>query len=104
MEEIALQHYLDQFNITHGPSPLRAQERPKIIVTSVISVGLAALAAAHRDPQLMQLARSKYATALRLLARAIHDPEQSPAAYTVTSSFNLSMFEVRPRQGLYGYL
>jgi hypothetical protein len=104
MEEIALQHYLDQFNITHGPSPLRAQERPKIIVTSVISVGLAALAAAHRDPQLMQLARDKYATALRLLARAIHDPEQSPAAYAATSSFNLSMFEVRPRQGLYGYL
>ncbi|KAF4237451.1 hypothetical protein CNMCM6805_006949 [Aspergillus fumigatiaffinis] len=94
MEEIALQHYLDQFNITQGPSPLRAQERPKIIVTSVISVGLAALAAAHRDPQLMQLARGKYATALRLLARAIHGPEQSPAAYMATSSFNLSMFEM----------
>ncbi|KAF4240944.1 hypothetical protein CNMCM8980_001036 [Aspergillus fumigatiaffinis] len=93
VEEIALQHYLDQFTITRGPVPQRGQERPKIIVTSVICVGLAALAAAHRDPQLMQLARRKYATALRLLARAIHDPEQSPAAHTATSSFNLSMFE-----------
>lgn len=43
----------------------------------------------------MQLAQRKYATALRLLARAIYDPEQSPAALTATSSFNLSMFEVR---------
>ncbi|PKX95376.1 Zn(II)2Cys6 transcription factor domain-containing protein [Aspergillus novofumigatus IBT 16806] len=94
MEDIALQHYMEQFTITSGPSPLRGQELPKIIVTSVISVGLAALAAAHRDPHLMQLARRKYATALRLLARAIHDPERSLGAHTATSSFNLSMFEV----------
>ncbi|KAH1497221.1 hypothetical protein KXV92_009410 [Aspergillus fumigatus] len=93
VEEITLQHYLDQFTITHSPVPQRDQERPKIIVTSVICVSLAALAAAYRDPQLMQLAQRKYITALQLLARAIHDPKQSPAALTATSSFNLSMFE-----------
>jgi hypothetical protein len=94
VEQIALQHYLDQFNITRGPGPRRGQNHPELIITSVTSVGLAALAAAQRDPHLMQLARRKYSTALRLLTHAIQDPEHSPAAHTATSSFNLSVFEV----------
>ncbi|GFF57714.1 hypothetical protein IFM46972_10875 [Aspergillus udagawae] len=107
VEEIALQHYNEQFRITRGPGPQFDHEHPKIIVTSVVSVGLAALATAHRDLHLMQLARRKYATALRLLARAIHDPGQSPAPFTAVTSFNLSMFEMITydnRSGSYQWL
>jgi hypothetical protein len=75
----------------HRPYP----SQPSPVIPSVAAVGLAALAVVHSDPHLMQLARQKYSSALRILVRAISHPDELRQGRTALSSFNLSMFEVR---------
>ncbi|GFF93115.1 hypothetical protein IFM53868_07079 [Aspergillus udagawae] len=74
----------------HRPYP----SQPSPVIPSVAAVGLAALAVVHSDPHLMQLARQKYSSALRILVRAISHPDELRQGRTALSSFNLSMFEM----------
>ncbi|GFF55178.1 hypothetical protein IFM46972_10204 [Aspergillus udagawae] len=97
LEEIAWWYYFENFNImrpsgasVHRPYP----SQPSPVIPSVAAVGLAALAVVHSDPHLMQLARQKYSSALRILVRAISHPDELRQGRTALSSFNLSMFEM----------
>ncbi|GIJ88151.1 hypothetical protein Asppvi_007068 [Aspergillus pseudoviridinutans] len=97
VDEIAWWVYFENFNIMrpsgapiHRPYP--SQSSP--VFPAVASVGLAALAVVHSDPHLMQLARQKYSSALRILVCAINDPDELRQTRTAITSFNLSMFEM----------
>lgn len=99
IEEMALRYYFSNFNITRPYASTPGKPEPYIATSSsgtcsVTSVGLAALATVRKDPHMMNLARRKYSSALRYLARAVADPAELAKGSTTTASFNLSMFEV----------
>ena len=68
-------------------------EHPSSVTVSITSVGLAALAVAHKDPGMMNLARMKYNVAIRVLTKATIGI-QSDIEHYVAGSFILSIFEV----------
>ncbi|KAL4905227.1 hypothetical protein BDW74DRAFT_178230 [Aspergillus multicolor] len=102
VEDMAWKYYLLNFNITrnkpdcfHGAYLAGSSTG----MASVTSVGLAALAFVRQDPHMMQLARRKYSAALKLMAQAMHDPQELLNGATTTASFNLSIFEMMTSQG-----
>lgn len=69
-------------------------ENPSSATISLTSVGLAALAVVHKDPNMMNLARKKYNFAIRVLTKAIIGPQPSGIEQSIAGSFILSIFEV----------
>jgi hypothetical protein len=69
-------------------------EDPSSATTSLTSVGLAALAVVHKDPDMMDLARRKYNFAIRVLTKAIIGDRDSGIEQSIAGSFMLSIFEV----------
>ena len=69
-------------------------ERPSSATISLTSVGLAALAVVHKDPDMMDLARRKYNFAIRVLTKAINGEQDSGIEQYIAGSFILSIFEV----------
>ncbi|KAE8366884.1 hypothetical protein BDV27DRAFT_143259 [Aspergillus caelatus] len=97
VEDIACKYFFDNFSITDSfrmcvNEPSMQHSVPA--TSSFTSVGLAALAIMHKDPDLMVLARRHYSSALNLLAKAIGQPKESVNGALVAASFNLSVFEV----------
>ncbi|KAL2847741.1 hypothetical protein BJY01DRAFT_246642 [Aspergillus pseudoustus] len=97
VEEIAWKYFFTNFNITRS-TPFAIPE-PWLTgsscgLGSVTSVGLAAMAIIRQDPNMMELARRNYSSALRNLARAVQDPQEVIKGPTTTTSFNMSMFEM----------
>ncbi|KAJ5811218.1 hypothetical protein N7447_010734 [Penicillium robsamsonii] len=69
-------------------------EHPSSATISLTSVGLAALAIVHKDPDMMDLARRKYTFAIRVLNKAIIAHQDSKIEQSVAGSFILSIFEL----------
>ncbi|CAI7652808.1 unnamed protein product [Penicillium crustosum] len=66
---------------------------PSSATISLTSVGLAALAVVHKDPDMMDLARRKYNFAIRVLTKAINGGQDSGVEQSIAGSFILSIFE-----------
>ncbi|KAJ5963695.1 uncharacterized protein N7479_003571 [Penicillium vulpinum] len=68
--------------------------RQSTATISLTSVGLAALAVVHKDPDMMDLARRKYNFAIKILNKAIIGHQVSGIEQSIAGSFILSIFEM----------
>lgn len=97
MEDVAQKVFADNFPVLGEGCKMwmeRGAEKPSSATISLTSVGLAALAVVHRDPQIMTLARKKYDTAIKILTTAIVHHGKTGVEQSTAASFILSIFEV----------
>ncbi|KAJ5483325.1 hypothetical protein N7530_002571 [Penicillium desertorum] len=97
VEELAQKVFSDNFAILGGECKKwmdSGAEHPSSVTVSLTSVGLAALAVVHKDPDMMDLARRKYNFARRILTKATIGHHTSGIEQSVAGSFILSIFEV----------
>ncbi|KAJ5373251.1 hypothetical protein N7517_005257 [Penicillium concentricum] len=97
IEELAQKVFTDNFGILgdgcrHWMDS--GAEHPSSATISLTSVGLAALAVVHKDPNMMDLARRKYTFAIRVLNKAIIAHHGSGIEQSIAGSFILSIFEM----------
>jgi hypothetical protein len=97
MEDVAQKVFTDNFPVLGEGCKIWMEcraEKPSSATISLTSVGLAALAVVHRDPQIMTMARKKYNTAIRTLTAAIVHHGETGVEQSTAASFILSIFEV----------
>ncbi|OQE41885.1 hypothetical protein PENCOP_c004G07780 [Penicillium coprophilum] len=97
VEELAQKVFSDNFGILGDGCKHWMEsgaEHPSSATISMTSVGLAALAVVHKDPNMMDLARRKYTFALSVLNNAIIGHLGSGIEQSIAGSFILSIFEV----------
>lgn len=96
VDEVAHNVFFDNFPIM-GDSCKRVRlsaTQSSYLTPSVTSVGLATLAIAHEDHEIMDLAMRKYSVALNRLSGAIRDSIQVDMEQLVATSYTLAIFEV----------
>ncbi|KOS42315.1 hypothetical protein ACN38_g6815 [Penicillium nordicum] len=97
IEELAQKVFSDNFAIFGNRCKHwmdSGADRPSSATISLTSVGLAALAVVHKDPDMMDLARRKYNFAIRVLTKAIIGHQGSGNEQSIAGSFILSIFEM----------
>ncbi|KAJ5870558.1 hypothetical protein N7455_005499 [Penicillium solitum] len=97
IEELAQKVFSDNFAILGDGCKHwmdSGAEHPSSATISITSVGLAALAVVHKDPDMMDLARRKYNFAIRVLTKAIIGGQDSGIEQSIAGSFILSIFEM----------
>ncbi|KAJ5502330.1 hypothetical protein N7463_005204 [Penicillium fimorum] len=98
IEELAQKVFSDSFGGILGDKCKlwmdSGAEHPSSATISLTSVGLAALAVVHKDPDIMDLARRKYTFAIRVLNKAIVAHQGSRIEQSIAGSFILSIFEM----------
>ncbi|KAJ5839219.1 uncharacterized protein N7525_004407 [Penicillium rubens] len=97
VEELAQKVFSDNFAILGGECKkwmVSGAEHPSSVTVSLTSVGLAALAVVHKNPDMMDLARRKYNFAIRILTKATIGHHSGGIEQSVAGSFILSIFEV----------
>jgi hypothetical protein len=97
VEELAQKVFSDNFGILGDGCKHwmdSGAEYPSSATISLTSVGLAALAVVHKDPNMMDFARRKYTFAIRVLNKAIIAQQGSGIEQFIAGSFILSIFEV----------
>ncbi|KUM59492.1 hypothetical protein ACN42_g7649 [Penicillium freii] len=97
IEELAQKVFSDNFAILGDRCKHwmdSGAEHPSSATISLTSVGLAALAVVHKDPDMMNLARRKYNFAIRVLTKAIIGHQDAGIEQSVAGSFILSIFEM----------
>ncbi|KAJ5282623.1 hypothetical protein N7497_002215 [Penicillium chrysogenum] len=96
VEELAQKVFSDNFAILGGECKkwmVSGAEHPSSVTVSLTSVGLAALAVVHKNPDMMDLARRKYNFAIRILTKATIGHHSGGIEQSVAGSFILSIFE-----------
>ncbi|CAG8890982.1 unnamed protein product [Penicillium egyptiacum] len=97
VEELAKKVFSDNFAILGDGCKHwmdSGAENPSSATISLTSVGLAALAVVHKDPDMMDLARRKYDFAIRVLSKAIISHKGSGIEQFIAGSFILFIFEM----------
>ncbi|KAJ5194071.1 hypothetical protein N7491_001407, partial [Penicillium cf. griseofulvum] len=97
VEELAQKVFSDNFEILGDGCKHwmdSGAEHPSSATISLTSVGLAALAVVHKDPDMMDMARRKYTFAIRVLNKAIIAHRGSGIEQSIAGSFILSIFEI----------
>ncbi|CAG7938152.1 unnamed protein product [Penicillium nalgiovense] len=97
VEELAQKVFSDNFAILGDECKQwmdSGAENPSSVTVSLTSVGLAALAVVHKDPDMMDLARRKYNFAIRILTKATIGHQSGGFEQSVAGSFILSIFEM----------
>jgi hypothetical protein len=98
MDELARKVFSDNFPVLGKGCKKWMEsgaEKPSSVTISFASVGLAALAVVHKDPQMMNMARRKYNSAIKALTAAIVHHGETGLEQSIAASFILSIFEVR---------
>ena len=81
-------------SVLYGPNPLVFLFGSKMTRDAKICLGLAGLANVRHDQSIMELARSKYASALRQIIEALRNPVETKEDGTFGAVAMLAMFEV----------
>jgi hypothetical protein len=81
-------------HLNHLPSLYNQTYHQGVLPVTISAVGLALMSNIHRAPEIMAVARKKYATAVKMTNTALQCEQESKADSTLMAVILLGMFEV----------